>query len=132
MQKVHRLYLYNYIYDCSTYIQFHTLFTTFGSFHLSFTVLLHYRLIKVFNIRRWFSLFQTKFLKFRFTCVLFYKYKNYRIITFLYKGIPPLFNRYYKINIPRIYRQYASLIINKYFIFNYTIFTYYTDYNNNQ
>jgi len=57
-------------------------FTTFGSFHLSFTVLLHYRLIKVFKIRRWFSFFQTKFHRFYFTFFfsINYKLRDYHLI----------------------------------------------------
>jgi len=53
MQKVRYLWPK---FNCSFDIQFQTHFTTTrGSFHLSFTVLIHYRLIKIFKIRRWFS-----------------------------------------------------------------------------
>jgi len=81
MQKVHRLYLIINTIALHTF-NFRLYFTTFGSFHLSFTVLLHYRLIKVFKIRRWFSFFQTKFHRFCCTFFLFinYKLRDYHLI----------------------------------------------------
>jgi len=71
MQKVHCLYYILNTIALYTF-KFRLYFTTFGSFHLSFTVLIHYRLIKIFKIRRWFSFFQTKLYILYFT-FFFYK-----------------------------------------------------------
>jgi len=81
MQKVHCLYYILNTIALYTF-KFRLYFTTFGSFHLSFTVLIHYRLIKIFKIRRWFSFFQTKLYILYFTFFFFINYKllDYHLI----------------------------------------------------
>lgn len=95
IQKVH--YLYFTKSNCSINIQFQILFhlpTLFSPFpHGTF---LHYRWIKIFRIRRWFSFFQTKFHRFCFTLFIFFINLIYRTFTLFYIGIPPLFKKFIK------------------------------------
>lgn len=111
IQKVH--YLYFIKSNCFINIQFQILFhlpTLFSPFpHGTF---LHYRWIKIFRIRRWFSFFQTKFHKFCFTFFLFINL-IYRIFTLFYIGFPPLFKRFFYINKFKILFHVHSPLLTK-------------------
>jgi len=109
MQKVHCLYYILNTIALYTF-KFRLYFTTFGSFHLSFTVLIHYRLIKIFKIRRWFSFFQTKLYILYFT-FFFYKLQ----IT----GLSPYCTKEFRLYSVFIYKKIIFLYFYSAFIHHY-------------
>ena len=76
---------------------------------------LHYRWIKIFRIRRWFSYFQTKFHMFCFTLFFFFINLIYRTFTLFYIGIPPLFKKFIKKNF--LFHVHSPLLTKSLLIF---------------